>query len=815
MPKEYQTIVLAALLHDIGKLIQRGKFLHLDKGQHPKFSADFIKINTGVFAQIADMTLLEELVLRHHEDERHFPPELLVQGIKDEHTRMLASLVSKADNLSSSERGKSNEQWQDYKTTPLASVLERLGQEVVEEADEVILGRYHPQQLQDVGSLQSIFPDRFEHYSSGELDKLISGPGSFGDSFKDMFRSDRSQLNLADFDSVLAHLLNILHRYCWSIPSNTQELIPDVSLFDHLKTTATIASCLYVYHKETDTLTEIELHRDDIRRFCLVAGDISGIQSYIFDIASIGVGGGVARRLRARSLYVQLCSEIAAHRLLHSLKLPLALHVIMSSGGRFYLLLPNLSRTKEAVEEMQRFADEWFLSKLNGELSLNLASVEFDDSGFRAAKEKGGGFGTVLNESAKALNERKQKPYGQTILEDNSWQESFFVLPVNYEGQAPCRSCKKFPQWKDELCEHCWLDRSIGARMPQANYVAFCDSQNSGDIPILGYSASVMDSPPNIKQAHPYLTFKLNDPDLTLLANQTAGGKYLANFVALPDSCLLCSEETPTIASFECLANRAQGRKLLGFLKADVDNLGQLFILGLKRKEYSVDTISRVTTLSRMLDLFFTGWVEHLAREEKNLYMVYSGGDDLFVVGPWDKLLLFAGQLRKDFSCFTNNTRITMSAGIVITKPNYPVARAASDANDALEHSKSNKRDKTQKDSITVLGRTLTWQEWEPVCQLWLQLRKSLGQVSSAFLYRLLALSDMWQAYKKGNTMGLRFYPLLAYSIARNLDAKKSPDFYQWIEGLLNPRPGDKEQQLALDNLGLVTTLLIYSKEEV
>jgi len=156
-----------------------------------------------------------------------------------------------------------------------------------------------------------------------------------------------------------------------------------------------------------------------------------------------------------------------------------------------------------------------------------------------------------------------------------------------------------------------------------------------------------------------------------------------------------------------------------------------------------------------------------------------------------------------------------MSAGIVITKPNYPVARAASDANDALEHSKSNKRDKTQKDSITVLGRTLTWQEWEPVCQLWLQLRKSLGQVSSAFLYRLLALSDMWQAYKKGNTMGLRFYPLLAYSIARNLDAKKSPDFYQWIEGLLNPRPGDKEQQLALDNLGLVTTLLIYSKEEV
>ena len=35
---QYQTVVLAALLHDVGKFIHRGRFLYLDKGQHWKFS---------------------------------------------------------------------------------------------------------------------------------------------------------------------------------------------------------------------------------------------------------------------------------------------------------------------------------------------------------------------------------------------------------------------------------------------------------------------------------------------------------------------------------------------------------------------------------------------------------------------------------------------------------------------------------------------------------------------------------------------------------------------------------------------------------
>ena len=115
--KEYQTVVLAALLHDIGKFIGRGSFKMLDKGQHPKFSSDFVSAFNDIFSPCCDVPLLQELVQRHHETKQYFAPEFLVQNIEDSHVRALATLVSKADNLSSAERGRSSEQYQDYNCT--------------------------------------------------------------------------------------------------------------------------------------------------------------------------------------------------------------------------------------------------------------------------------------------------------------------------------------------------------------------------------------------------------------------------------------------------------------------------------------------------------------------------------------------------------------------------------------------------------------------------------------------------------------------------------------------------------------------------
>ncbi|GAG85463.1 unnamed protein product, partial [marine sediment metagenome] len=95
--------------------------------------------------------------------------------------REQATLVSKADNLSSSERGSRSEQWQDYNETPLASVLERVNQV----GDETPRFRYHARALRQPPFLDVILPDEFAVYEQGELNRHIA---EFGEDFRNAFR---------------------------------------------------------------------------------------------------------------------------------------------------------------------------------------------------------------------------------------------------------------------------------------------------------------------------------------------------------------------------------------------------------------------------------------------------------------------------------------------------------------------------------------------------------------------------------------------------------------------------------------------------
>jgi len=318
-------------------------------------------------------------------------------------------------------------------------------------------------------------------------------------------------------------------------------------------------------------------------------------------------------------------------------------------------------------------------------LALNLAYVEFGDDGLKVGQNQEGGFSRVIEKVNLALSSRKQNRFEKALRVSEHWREDSFTIDISYEGRDSCISCKKLPEIAERLCVHCRLDRDIGSIIPDAKYLAFFDSE-AGMIPVLGRSVSILKSwPSNFEHTKPYLAIKLNDPDLTDITMYPAISKYLATFVAMPDDCEICKEAKSPVATFECIAQRSEGVELLGFLKADVDRLGESFTFGLKSETVAMDSISHVSTLSSMLDLFFSGWIERLTRESGDMYTVFSGGDDLFLVGPWDRILDIVERIKADFAKFTGNPSLTISAGIAIAKHDFPIANAAQTADAARE----------------------------------------------------------------------------------------------------------------------------------
>ncbi|WP_027365630.1 type III-A CRISPR-associated protein Cas10/Csm1 [Desulfotruncus alcoholivorax] len=777
MEKEYQTVVLAGLLHDIGKFLHRGEFTGSLKvaGKYPAVSASFIKARREVFEKVADVDLLIELVQCHHKS-NNFPPELRVQQA-DPTIRPLAYLVSTADNYSSAERGEESDSYRDYKTVPLDSVFARLKLTCpTPEAQKYKLHLLNP---------ANAFPQSLQKLDVEQTNNYLN---AFGREFDSMVQS----INLADFDCLYAHLLSILQRYTWCVPANTQEMNPDISLFDHLRTTSAIAACLYHYHKNPGNLNPRDVADGRADKFRLVIGDLSGIQNYIFDIANIGVGG-VAKRLRARSFYLSALSEAISHRLIHAFNLPIA-NIVMSSGGKFYVLLPNLPGSEERIKEFQNELDRWSVVEFGGEIIINLGQVAFSGCAFHS-------FGEILSELAEKLNNRKNAPLKGYLVEKGDWSKSRFKVDNRSLHTGICRSCNKREATLsgdgDALCWQCRRDMRMGTLLPAASYVGFAKGKvtaqySNATFPLYGdYNLTLFINPPDDRYPG-YLIYKLNETNLTELVSHPALSKFMANYIPLAaeencHGCPGCADEIkPAPGSpvyFDCLANRARGRKLLGYLKADVDNLGSLFVYGLRDDIVDRNSISRIATMSRMLELFFSGRVEQLLNIKFNsCYTVYSGGDDLLIVGPWDEIKELALAVQDEFKKFTNdNDNITLSAGIGLIKPDIPVSKSLQVAGEALEESKETmlKGETEGRNQLTFLGRTMKWPRARPILEMADQLTEWLenGEVSTGFLRKLLVFFAMYQQfYIRGDVRGLKYLPLLNYTIARTFPL---PDQYE------------------------------------
>jgi CRISPR-associated protein Csm1 len=174
------------------------------------------------------------------------------------------------------------------------------------------------------------------------------------------------------------------------------------------------------------------------------------------------------------------------------------------------------------------------------------------------------------------------------------------------------------------------------------------------------------------------------------------------------------------VKEFGLMQEQARGVKRLGVLRMDVDDLGDLFKWGMQDE----GTLSRVASLSFALSLFFEGWVGQLCRRVNDrgadkLYAIYSGGDDLFIVGAWEALPELADRIRRDLARFAAyHPKVHISGGLTLHGGKYPLYQAARDAEGALEAAKDLRRDdepEHRKDALNFLGVTFPWEEFEQV----------------------------------------------------------------------------------------------------
>jgi len=236
--------------------------------------------------------------------------------------------------------------------------------------------------------------------------------------------------------------------------------------------------------------------------------------------------------------------------------------------------------------------------------------------------------------------------------------------------------------------------------------------------------------------------------------------------------------------TFDKMCN--QGEKefsRLGVLRMDVDNLGSIFRDGIPRERA---TLSRYAALSRSIDYFFSGYLNTITEEisPDESFIVYSGGDDVFIVGSWDVAIRIAERIHNDFSEYTcHNSAFSISGGIAIVEPKFPIMKAAAESEDEERKAKSHEtignetNDNQTKNSISMMDMPLNWTKEFPMVE---SLKKTIlelinnDDLNKAFLSKISLLKEMAKikvinvnGKEKHVITNMKTYWMLTYDIKR------------------------------------------------
>lgn len=559
----------------------------------------------------------------------------------------------------------------------------------------------------------------------------------------------------------LEQSLSLLHDYAWAVASPEEA----VSLYDYARTEAAKAAA-----------------GDNV---LLVGGDLSGVQKFIYTIAA----DKATKSLRGRSLYLQLLTDAVAQWLLHETKMPLT-NLLYSGGGRFYVLVP--AHYEAQIDEWRKQLGAFLLNVHAGELYVALGAATF-------AANSAPDFGELLREVNELVNADKRRRFAQldsTQLHDRLFRprghggnqddrcvicgfmgaaNNFEVIPAEdrtntSQQQKRCRLCESLINLGGYLHDAFAIVRvarrpnlaQVNGRMPWFSILQALGAETW----VINKEAKFTDVL-NRRTEQPMRVQLVQTKSVSMRLDTLRDAYPQHSFEYRPIVNVTPRHSSGEVKSFGDLAEESvkrpdgskAGVKRFGVLRMDVDDLGDIFGYNVRQA-----SLARISTLSTALSRFFEGWVGEICRGADNrVYSVYSGGDDLFLVGSWDVLPAVAHQIQADLERYTgHNKLIHLSAGLTLHSEKFPLYQAAKAAADALDAAKTAPQRgelAIHKNALHFLDQTIAWECYPELDTLRGELLALVSHQAAArsLLQTLMQLYSQYQeTLKSGNKRGTK-----------------------------------------------------------
>ncbi len=677
---DLQRLYTAALLHDIGKFIERAKDSDIQDAVHNYYQDKTASKNIshrGYSAWLIDQFKAEK------------------DFLNDEHLRNLVLWHHNGNDSDCEDYESINNKGILLKLLRIADDLAPSGSltDSQEEGVDYYLGNIHSPFKSDHGSKNFyINPHKLS------LDKksfFPSGSKSTAENhYKSLLKDFLEEFQYVGDDEKLLYLLE---KYLVNVPAQNpvevdgKELLfsPDIGLYDHSRCVAAIALCLYLEYlhgtwkgKDDVIFADDYLQKGLEPPVILISGNLSGVRKFILSQES----AKDALILKGKSFFIKLLTEVCVKYIIEKLELRPA-NVLHSGNGNFYILSPAYTRNQlgEIIQLVNKTLDE-----LNLYLLYGVTEVELND--FKD-------FGSVLQRANLELKKNSRNKY--KLLK---WEEVFNpARPQPPKDNIYSVVTEKLHYNRLQIRDYAPGEEIEEFQYPfmKLNYAVDFISDDNG----VGNESTVLNTTDFVKTNKGFkFTVKYlpawNDGNKAEFKRKNTSSDGSNIFPAVQaDENIMSFERLSQFAYFET------GTQKLGVLRLNISTL---------RDEMPIDNqMVKVVSRMRALEWFFEGYLNTMLNESEykdQLFVSNMGEYELFVVGGWNKLFDFSTRVVHDFRKYVSNYPEFRISGAVLTVDHKkPMYRIADIAEKRLQKAQ---QDSSMENAVSVFDSVISWEDF-------------------------------------------------------------------------------------------------------